>query len=672
MICTMRRGAEFSGKNEEMLIEISSDEDTQENLQQFEKNNTAKTKVLSVLDEFLKKCRMYDISEQTTSFAREIFHEASTEFVTQSKFTAILDEYAKSLSPENAKDLIISIGNCLYKEKIESFFNTSRADQVAPSPSKNHKTSKDKDDKINKNCSKIVPTENGVDDNDDVVILDVRTHDKSTLNAEKPKTFKNPQTPINAGCSVNDSKETKSPGVKKIPCTEEEKKRIKRKEIIKSLKTRFHHYSKEIKKLQETELSLEEMEHEHSSYLRESQLKEKCVKIHAKLCKLQGLSDPLERKSKRSISIVGSPYPEINREAETFIHKQSANYFPDLFDIRDIVKKANNQYKIGLKSNEEFDCAREIFSEMGDKLQRRRKKEFCKYSGSYLADPILMNDDPAEADRELMKKLKRNRKISRENTDKVFRKFLHKQYSGYASSSDDDELSKKVIETQKKFSPIQRKRKPPKLIQDSGSNEGFENHSKIKIERREPMSANKTTNSTSTISCREKDPTEKEMENKHQILQTRSSDSQTNLRMNPLHTATVTQVVKKDSEVKLLARTSESQRISITHPNTTPSKRLCSNKPKESVTSGMKQDITKNIPTCKRNLTMAAKSQDRNHSASPIVNSSNHQTQDSPFDKKKLSSFPEKTTLPVKNNNGCQVREKNNFISIVISDSDED
>ena len=291
------------------------------------------------------------------------------------------------------------------------------------------------------------------DDSDDVIFVSVTHHAQpqvrksSDCNEKQEARPKLPSATLAKACNsqVNSSSSA---------VASKEAKRQKKKMLIKSMKTRLKFYDKEIKRLAQAELSLDEMDNADSSYIRESKMKEKYARLHKKLCMLQGSDDLYDEQPYAGVKIIGCPYPEINREAEKYV--RSKKRFPDFFEIKKIVGNANKNYSIGLKSPEELDIAREVFSEIGDKLQRRRKKEFTKYSGSFLTDKVKTEADPALHDPHLKKQLKTNKKISKQKTEEVFKHYSRLQYEGCDTntiSSDDEEIAKQVIETQKKVSP---------------------------------------------------------------------------------------------------------------------------------------------------------------------------------------------------------------------------
>ena len=298
----------------------------------------------------------------------------------------------------------------------------------------------------NDDCSDDVNDANlecGIDDcNDDIIILSVIPKSKST------------EDPHSSSITTAASRQTYNKEEEKNDSSGLEEKKKRRQAQIKSIKEMLKFYDNEIRKLMTAELSLDEMNNEDSSYMKESKLKEKYCRLHARLCKLQKSKHTIDTNQYSRIKIEGCPYPEINREAERYI--QSKKKFPDFFDIKSVVCGASRIYKLNLKPQEEVDIAREVFSEIGDKLQRKRKREFTKYSGSFLTDQAKDTADPALTDHNLRKKLKKNRKISKSNTEELFKHYSRLQYQGCENtcvSSDDEVIEKTILQAQRKLSP---------------------------------------------------------------------------------------------------------------------------------------------------------------------------------------------------------------------------
>ncbi|XP_048472591.1 death domain-associated protein 6-like isoform X2 [Rhincodon typus] len=184
-------------------------------------------------------------------------------------------------------------------------------------------------------------------------------------------------------------------------------------------------YADEIKRLQEKELDLNELEDQDSSYIQEHRLKKKMVKIFEKLCELKNCSSLTGRVIEQRIAFTGTRYPEINRKIERFINKE--DHFPDYQDIRNIIQKVSVKHLLGLRQRQIQSMAQDVFREVGNRLQERRHLDLVYNFGSHLTDDYKPGKDPAMADTALERRLRSNRTIALGRLDEVVRKYAEIQ-----------------------------------------------------------------------------------------------------------------------------------------------------------------------------------------------------------------------------------------------------
>ncbi|XP_067829910.1 death domain-associated protein 6-like isoform X2 [Heptranchias perlo] len=187
-------------------------------------------------------------------------------------------------------------------------------------------------------------------------------------------------------------------------------------------------YADEIKRLQERELDLNELEDEDSSYIQEHRLKKKMVKIFEKLCELKNCSNLTGRVIEQRISFTGTRYPEINRKIEKFINKP--DHFPDYQDIRNIMHKVSTRHTLGLSQRQIQSMAQDVFREVGNRLQERRHLDLVYNFGSHLTDDYKPNKDPAMADITLERRLRSNRSVALGRLNDVVKKYAEIQDVG--------------------------------------------------------------------------------------------------------------------------------------------------------------------------------------------------------------------------------------------------
>ncbi|KAK3737611.1 hypothetical protein QZH41_000729, partial [Actinostola sp. cb2023] len=213
---------------------------------------------------------------------------------------------------------------------------------------------------------------------------------------------------------------------KKIVIDPEQEKAVrkrKKKRYIAKLETRLKYIEDEVKRLSKSELSLEEMELADSNYIQESRLKEQFNKVWEKICKLKGRTPNTGRVVEQEIKLKGTNFPAIDRALQKFLKRKRG--FPDIFDIRDIVKKANEKHNFGLSPSVLLEIAADLFTDIGNKIQKKRKKDYEYNFGCHLTDNYLSSLDPALNDNALRKKLDENRKVNENALENVFQKFVH-------------------------------------------------------------------------------------------------------------------------------------------------------------------------------------------------------------------------------------------------------
>ncbi|XP_051526605.1 death domain-associated protein 6-like isoform X2 [Myxocyprinus asiaticus] len=187
-------------------------------------------------------------------------------------------------------------------------------------------------------------------------------------------------------------------------------------------------YNEEIKRLQERELSVEDLEKEDSSYIQEHKLKRKMMKIYDKLCELKGCNTLTGRVIEQKITYTGTRYPEINKKIERYINSQEVLHNPpDYSDILKVVQRANDRYNILLSRKQLTQIAQEAFRETGNKLQERRHLDMVYNFGSHLTDFYKPTLDPALTDPALHRKLRSNRDVAISSLENIINKFAIKQ-----------------------------------------------------------------------------------------------------------------------------------------------------------------------------------------------------------------------------------------------------
>lgn len=153
---------------------------------------------------------------------------------------------------------------------------------------------------------------------------------------------------------------------------------------IRYLENLLHIYMGEIRRLQERELDLTEMDSEDSTYLQESRLKRRMMRIFERLCELKQCSSLTGRVIEQRIPYRGTRYPEVNRRIERFINRP--DIFPDYSDILKVIQKASARHGLALKKRQIESMAQDAFRDVGNRLQERRHLDLIYNFGSHLTD----------------------------------------------------------------------------------------------------------------------------------------------------------------------------------------------------------------------------------------------------------------------------------------------
>ncbi|XP_053328697.1 death domain-associated protein 6 isoform X2 [Spea bombifrons] len=212
---------------------------------------------------------------------------------------------------------------------------------------------------------------------------------------------------------------------------------------IRYLENLLRLYSREIQKLQEKELTLEELEDEDSAYIQESRLKRKILRIFQKLCELKDCSSLTGRVIEQKIPYHGTRYPEVNRRLEKFING-SHDVFPDYGDVLRVIQKASEKHGLGISRKKMQGMAQDAFRELGNRLQERRHLDLVYNFGCHLTDSYKPGNDPANQDSSLQRRLRENRSVALTRLDDIIKKYAVMQDEG---EEDESNRSKKENES---------------------------------------------------------------------------------------------------------------------------------------------------------------------------------------------------------------------------------
>ncbi|CAN7993980.1 unnamed protein product [Ixodes hexagonus] len=187
---------------------------------------------------------------------------------------------------------------------------------------------------------------------------------------------------------------------------------------------------KAIAKLRRKEVDWDSEDDGNSAYLMEDRYQRKSMKVWRKICELQGRRPLTGRVDDKRFRYSGSRYPEINEAVSKMVNKKKI--FPDFTDILGLVKSHNELSGLGLGSSQVEQIARDVFMDVGQALQARRKREEHQLALLHLevegegGEGVAV--DPAETDEGLRARLEDNARLFHSKMDQVLQTFVDKQH----------------------------------------------------------------------------------------------------------------------------------------------------------------------------------------------------------------------------------------------------
>uniref|UniRef100_A0A4W6F0N6 Death domain-associated protein 6 n=1 Tax=Lates calcarifer TaxID=8187 RepID=A0A4W6F0N6_LATCA len=251
------------------------------------------------------------------------------------------------------------------------------------------------------------------------VTLKSKDKTKGKMDEEEKGVKLEDEQPSTSGLQENNKEEEQE--------AQKKAKRASRKQIA-YLENLLKVYNSEICRLQQAELSLDDLGAEDSLYIQEHKLKRKMMKIYEKLCELKGCDTLTGRVIEQRITYRGTRYPEINRRIERFINSPEAQRNPpDYPDILQQVLRANERHNLCLSRKQLNQIAQDAFRETGSRMQERRHLDLVYNFGSHLTDNYKPASDPALSDPALLRKLRSNREVALSHLEEVITKYAVKQ-----------------------------------------------------------------------------------------------------------------------------------------------------------------------------------------------------------------------------------------------------
>lgn len=218
-------------------------------------------------------------------------------------------------------------------------------------------------------------------------------------------------------------------------------RRLRRRELVKKkvkqLELKLADYDRQIRRVMEMELTMDDMDSDTSPYLMEDVLKRKFMRTWYQLCNLLHIDPDIKIQQERDGGYSGTRYPQINRRIERLL---SLDEFPDHFDICQVVERVNDKYSLGIGKEERVAISRKVFKEVGAIIQQRRQNEFKGSFGCHLTDDLTDEGDPARSDEALQKQLEKSVVEGEERLAQICEQFAVRQETeGDATGTSEEE-----------------------------------------------------------------------------------------------------------------------------------------------------------------------------------------------------------------------------------------
>lgn len=143
--------------------------------------------------------------------------------------------------------------------------------------------------------------------------------------------------------------------------TEEKPQKKASTQQLERLEALLEAHKKKIDELENTELTLDDLDKEDNSYLLTDRLKKRAAKIFKRICELRNRSTRMGGIREKRFRYSGSRYPDINKTVERFVNRHSVEErMPDFQDIKKIIKKCNLKFEYRLTNQRINDLAKDV------------------------------------------------------------------------------------------------------------------------------------------------------------------------------------------------------------------------------------------------------------------------------------------------------------------------
>lgn len=207
--------------------------------------------------------------------------------------------------------------------------------------------------------------------------------------------------------------------------SKDKKERAKLMKKIKDLQTRIKKDLRKIDRLDQSEISIDDLDNENSDHMKKQKYEQRVKRFSNKLLRLQGAKESA-RLLDQVYKYTGTEYPELNESISTKyraimqkkykgkIPQRPMNSTPSIADITELIDKFCTEKNIPIADKAEL--ALKITGDIINEVQRRRVLEVLEMMNDYEHDSHLRPDSvPDLADEELNKRLISNEEKGRDS-----------------------------------------------------------------------------------------------------------------------------------------------------------------------------------------------------------------------------------------------------------------
>lgn len=236
--------------------------------------------------------------------------------------------------------------------------------------------------------------------------------------------------------TATDASKDETSAVNSQPSKKRKKTGKKLRKAILKYEKRMKQLHEQIKKFQEADLSLEDMDGEDSVYIRTDYLMQRLVRTWEEWCHLTGNSPQIVVSTAEAKDYAGTEFDALNKKVQKLL---DGNEFPDYQDVHELVEHCNSNHSLGLSKEKEQEASRSLFKDVGKLMKKKRRQDFLNHFGCHLTDAVHLTDDPALTDEVLSSTLAGIDRRAEAQMEQIMEEFVSKQNTRQQSSSSSEE-----------------------------------------------------------------------------------------------------------------------------------------------------------------------------------------------------------------------------------------